>query len=134
MKKTFTCANFIIILTLLTACQPTVNNYYLHPSMPNHTLAMAYPVYQSEVKCSITCFSYNGKNAFRVLPANPLPAGSKPIYVKGRVMVPGKYDANRICRPFGYETADISALTEFKDVCKVFIKTCREDKCWAGGN
>lgn len=140
LKKLRFCLSGLVIL--LTACQPTVNNYYyfpagksnIHPSTPPTNSVMAYPIYQSEIKCKITCFSHNAKNAAYSLPANALPAGSKSIYVKGSLMVPGKYDGQRICRPFGYETADISALTEFRGVCQVFVSACRDGSCWAGGN
>lgn len=138
-KKALFC--FCSLAILLTACQPkTVNyNFYgpaarsLHPSM-SMSLPGQRGFYQSEVKCRITCFSYNNKGALYPLPASALPPNSKQIYVKGFVMVPGKQDSQRICRPFGYGKADISAAPEFKDVCKVFVKACRNGDCWAGGN
>ncbi len=52
------------------------------------------------------------------------------IYVAGQVRVSGKYE-NRICRPSGFETADVSALQKFKDLCRK-IEGCQD--CWAGGD
>lgn len=124
----------VIGLFLLSACQPaTVNNYYLSPNHMLHPamspiLPLDPGLLPAEIKCRITCFSHNAKSALY-----PLHQAGKPIYVKGSVMVPGTRNARNICRPFGYEKADISALSEFKDICKVFVKSCGNN-CWAGGN
>lgn len=62
------------------------------------------------------------------------PIGSD-IYVMGQVRVPGRYEG-RICRPTNYETADISAAPEFKEMlAEALPDVCPTDtSCWAGGD
>lgn len=55
------------------------------------------------------------------------------IQVMGQVRVPGRYQG-RICRPEGYEKADISALGKFKSLCNGAISSCKDSGCWAGGD
>src|SRR4051812_4004317 len=93
---------------LLTGCQttpPSVTNNYYNPTnraiMPPMTARSI--IIPTQTSCRITCFSYDNKEAL-----HPIGNTGTPIYVKGFVTVPGKFDNGRICRPRGYETADIS--------------------------
>lgn len=61
--------------------------------------------------------------------------------VHGLVRVPGAYPVSvasnfpddRVCRPRGFERADISALRAFKELCNRNIPSCHGG-CWAGGD
>lgn len=74
--------------------------------------------------CKIACYSYN-----------PLHAGysiGQGIYVYGTITVPGKVE-DHICRPKGYDHADISKEPYFTRLCGDHIKECGHS-CWAGGD
>lgn len=76
--------------------------------------------------CYIACYSRQQDNSI-------YPVGGG-MYVMGQVRVPGSYES-RICRPKGYEQADISAEPKFKQLCHVSLpNTCNGDSCWAGGD
>ena len=54
------------------------------------------------------------------------------IYVAGQYRTQGRYES-RVCKPEGFERADISASDEFKRQCTAYVQGCN-GKCWAGGD
>jgi len=73
--------------------------------------------------CYVACYKRTADNAV-------YPMGQ--YYVAGQVRVDGSYQA-RICRPHGYETADISADAGFTEQCTQNISpACSDGSCWAG--
>lgn len=72
--------------------------------------------------CYLACYTKDKQNSVYSVGGG--------IYVAGQVRVPGKY-VNRVCRPSGFETADVSAEQKFKDLCRK-IQGCKD--CWAGGD
>ncbi len=77
--------------------------------------------------CYVACYSREA--------ADSTFAVGEGIYVKGQVRVKGGYDEQNICRPEGYEAADISAMKEFGDKCRVYLSSCdASSDCWAGGD
>jgi hypothetical protein len=81
--------------------------------------------YRGEVGGYVACYSHDlAVSAYRVSPD---------ISVIGLVRLKGLYQG-RIFRPQGYETADISALSRFKAICRRAFPVCRGDRCWAGGD
>lgn len=129
--KKIICILFSFSALLLTSCQirPHIMNnyYYVNPGVYIPVIPQRSDNYQSE-KCRIVCFSHGRGGSLYSL-AEP----GRTIYVKGFFVVPGRWDAQNICRPQGYSHADISALPEFKAACKIFVRSCG-DNCWAGGN
>jgi hypothetical protein len=82
--------------------------------------------YKQAPGCYIACYSKEKEGAI-------YPVGGG-IFVMGQVRVPGSYQS-RICRPKGYETADISAEDYFKKLCRKSLPNCKTDtSCWAGGD
>jgi hypothetical protein len=76
--------------------------------------------------CYVTAYSRNAKNSV-------YPVGDG-IYVMGQVRFPGSYEG-RICKPANYDSRDISAETQFKDLfAQKFPLACQDQKCWAGGD
>ncbi len=55
------------------------------------------------------------------------------IIAVGLVSLVGHYNGS-IFIPKGYEGQDISALPEFKVLCKSHFPVLCEDSCWAGGH
>jgi hypothetical protein len=73
----------------------------------------------------VACYTHAmAQGAYRVSPD---------IAVAGLVRMPGAY-SGRVLRPRGYETADISALDQFKTICGQALAACRDGSCWAGGD
>lgn len=54
------------------------------------------------------------------------------IFVMGQIRMLGQYK-NRIFEPTGYAGKDISADSQFKDLCNTEFSSCRKS-CWAGGD
>jgi hypothetical protein len=79
--------------------------------------------YRKNPGCYVVCYSRQANGAIYSVGDN--------IFVKGQVRVPGVY-ANRMCVPIHYEGKNISALSEFKNLCNRKIKSCQD--CWAGGD
>ncbi|OCH97479.1 hypothetical protein A8135_02885 [Legionella jamestowniensis] len=73
--------------------------------------------------CYIACYSHN-KGVYPV---------SASIYVMGQIRVKGQYQG-RICQPEGYVNKDISAASQFKQLCSEKIPSCNHIECWAGGD
>lgn len=74
--------------------------------------------------CYIACYGHQQANA--------LTSVGKDIYLMGRILVQGKYVANK-CVPDGYENKDISQAPYFKELCTKQFPSCA-NQCWAGGD
>jgi|GEM_PF-1545238 len=81
--------------------------------------------FQGYPGCYIAAYSHNEEDSVYGVGGD--------IFVMGQVRVPGRYEG-RICRPKGYETADISALPEFKELLRRSLPACKDGSCWAGGD
>lgn len=95
-----------------------------HPA-PGHT-ARRLPtvnVFKGSPGCYLACYTRNKASSIYSVGGG--------IYVAGQVRVSGKYQ-DRVCRPKGFETADVSAAQKFKDLCAKHIAGCKG--CWAGGD
>lgn len=95
-----------------------------HPA-PGHT-AVRLPtanVFTGSPGCYLACYTKDKASAVYSVGGG--------IYVAGQVRVSGKYQ-DRICRPRGFEKADVSAAQRFKDLCAKHISGCK--RCWAGGD
>ncbi|CEK10424.1 hypothetical protein [Legionella hackeliae] len=79
--------------------------------------------YTSAPGCYIACYSHT-KGVYPVSPT---------IYVLGQVRVKGQYQG-RICQPDGFANQDISAMSQFKQLCSEKISSCKNIECWAGGD
>ncbi|ELR99180.1 toll/interleukin-1 receptor domain-containing protein [Gloeocapsa sp. PCC 73106] len=87
---------------------PTVNDFVGYPG------------------CYVACYSHTKEGSQYSVGGN--------IYVMGQIRVEGRYEG-RICKPKGYETADISAEPKFKELCAEKLpEVCQDDSCWAGGD
>jgi hypothetical protein len=80
--------------------------------------------YTANPGCYVACYSRTQESSVY--------AATRDIFVNGQVRVPGTYEG-RICKPTGYEAADLSRESHFADVCAK-ISTCKDKKCWAGGD
>jgi hypothetical protein len=73
----------------------------------------------------VACYSHDlALGAYRV---------ASDIAVVGLVRLKGNYQG-RIFQPEGYRDRDISAVTHFREICGRALKSCRGDRCWAGGD
>lgn len=76
--------------------------------------------------CYVLCYSHSNTSG-AIYPI------SDDTYAYGQVRVPGSY-VGRICKPTGYENVDISGLDTFKALCENKIPSCKNNRCWAGGD
>ena len=72
----------------------------------------------------IACYSRNKKGSIYSVGGG--------IYVMGQIRLQGQY-IGRIFHPKGYEHRDISAASEFKDLCNETFPACQGGG-WAGGD
>jgi hypothetical protein len=83
--------------------------------------------YRATDGCYIACYTKDSENWVYAV--------SDEIGVMGMVRVQGYYEqGGSVCRPKGFETADISALASFKDLCDNNLNNCQDQSCWAGGD
>ena len=75
--------------------------------------------------CYVACYSRSKKGSVYSVGSG--------IFVMGQVRVKGTYD-KRICKPQGHEYRDISAMSEYKQLCDSEIFSCNSFGCWAGGD
>ncbi len=85
--------------------------------------------YQGNPACYVACYSNNKQDSVYYVGTSD----NKNIYFHGLVLVGGKYSGD-ICKPTGYENADISADSSFKKLCNDKIGSCKGTECWAGGD
>jgi len=85
-------------------------------------ISVSFPVYAN---CNIACYSHKSS-------LSRWPVGDG-IYTQGEVAVDGSYDQWGICRPAGYEAADISKEEHFMILCAAKVPNCNKGDCWAGG-
>lgn len=78
-------------------------------------------VFRGKPGCYLACYSRQG-GVYSV-------GGG--IFAAGQIRVEGRY-VNRICRPRGFEEADVSAVESFKKLCNAKVPGCKD--CWAGGD
>lgn len=82
--------------------------------------------FTGEPGCYVACYSHQEEGSIYSV--------GDGIYVMGQVRVPGSY-VGRICRPQGYESADISAETQFKELCvRNLPNVCKGNSYWVGGD
>jgi len=128
-------SGFILITAGCSYCQKSVNT----PD-PNRILLrsnfrtdgsigrQSFPIinsYRGYPGCYVACYSRSAiGSAFEQ---------SSGIYVNGFVRVRGHYQ-DGLCQPKGYVNQDISKISYFKENCARYIKSCRKNRCWAGGD
>ncbi len=79
-----------------------------------------------EPGCYVACYSHQKDGSIYSV--------GDGIYVMGQVRASGSY-VGRICRPQGYESANISAEPQLRELCtRNLLHVCKGNSCWAGGD
>ena len=99
-------------------------NHYVEGSTPL-TLPTTFAPYKGLQGCYLACYSNDDTDAVYPVAEN--------IFVKGQYRIEGTYEEN-ICRPLGFETANLADLEQFKSYCTENVPSCSGGGCWSGGD